>query len=264
MKKFFSLCWTLAGLSLLTGCEGPPRAIPPAFNLYGYQRLAVVPFENETRDPALAKSLQDEMTDQVLSLGAVPVVDAGQVGAYLRQMKARPEDLKTNALLRRGVAANFKCDLLLMGTVTGYQETLQDKMPEHSGGGWGFYTLRKVHVNGRAQLMDPASGSLLWSQKNGGYSATNTWNPLPIPPGLSLPPEFGAAMGLANLVKNRVLNKGDDEPAVMNEADPTILLYPKSAHFTKLREEAVFQLVNAFVEDFRGHGSWMPNLSPAK
>lgn len=240
---------------LCSGC-GAPKPIAPVFNLYGYQRIAVIPFNNETRDPALGKAVEDEVVEQVLSLGAVPIIESAQVWAYLKEIHANSMDIKTDADLRKKIADKFKCDLFLLGTATGYTEILKDKAPEQVSGEWGFYTYRKVQVDGNAQLVDASTGSLLWKQKNGGYSWTNTWNPLPVPSGFSLPPEFNQAAGFANFVKNRVLGKDDHEPAAIDESDPSILLYKKNHYFTGLREKAVYQLADGFVGDFRGHGGW--------
>src|SRR5260221_14467793 len=84
-RPFFRLLKILIILAVaisFNGCGEKPR--PPLFNLYGYQRVAIVPFANQTRDPALAKAVQDEMTDEIVSLNAVPVIQAEQVGAYLK------------------------------------------------------------------------------------------------------------------------------------------------------------------------------------
>src|SRR5258708_2026938 len=59
--------FVLVTVTLFSGCAQKP--LPPVFNLYGYQRLAVVPFNNQTQDPALASAQQDEMTDEILNRG---------------------------------------------------------------------------------------------------------------------------------------------------------------------------------------------------
>lgn len=249
---------------LLAGCGSKPVPHPPAFNLYGYQRLAVVPFENESRDNGLPQALSGEMTDEIVALNALPVVQASQVGAFLKTKKAAPSDLLTNEGLRKALKDKFKCDILLMGTATGYTEILKDQAPvretdSDGHGRWGFYTNRKVVVNGKAQLLDAASGNLLWSDKNQGYSWRNTFNPLPIPGDIQIPGEIDRFIRLADMVRHRVTKEGDEEPLVISENDPEILIYPKSQAFNDLRDKAVYQTIYYIVEDFRGHGGWVPN-----
>ncbi|HET9870801.1 MAG TPA: hypothetical protein VFR02_09945 [bacterium] len=251
-------------VGIFTGC-GAPRVYPPAFSLYGYQRIVVVPFDDQTQDPALGITLQSEMEDQVLSLNAVPLVDAKQTAAYLKGLKADPASVATDPELMKKIAQKFKADLLLVGAATGYVEILKDEAPQQdSSGHWGFNTFRKVSVAGKAQLLDPASGSLVWSGKNQGYSYTNTFNPLPIPAGVRLPAGLDGVLGMANLVKNRVLGKDDREPATLDENDPNVLLYPNSHYFAHLREEATYELVNAMVDDFRGHNGWTPGMAASR
>lgn len=261
-KKFLQACLktilAAAPALLFTGCAHKP--VPPLFNLYGYQRLAVVPFVDESRDPALARDLAEEMTGQIVDLGALPVVQASQVADFLRAHHAKPSDLASDAGLRQGLARQFHCDLLLMGRADGYSEFLKDLPPEHSSDGWGFRTTRKVVVNADARLLDAATGNLLWTRKSQGYSWHNTWNPLPIPDSVVVPGLINSFVNLADLVKHRLNHERDDEPTAINQNDPNVLVYPKSRAFADLRGKALFEAVNYMVEDFRGHYDWTPQV----
>jgi hypothetical protein len=274
--------WGAVAALWLSGCAEQP--IPPAFSLYGYQRLAVVPFDNQSGDPALAGAVADEMTDEILALGAVPVIDAKQVAAYLRSVGANASSVETDPDLRNRLAKKFGCDILLLGSAAGYTEVLRDTAPQRltdSSGisKWGFYTYRKVTVRANARLMDPGSGSLVWSGKNNGWSWLNTWNPLPVPAdvaaenevnrflniatavgGSVVSPAAGQVLDAANLVRYRVNHDTDQEPVVVDENTPGVLVYPKSAAFANLRQKAVEQTMDGIVEDFRGHCGWTPEL----
>src|ERR1035438_282557 len=92
----------LAVVVSFNGCADKP--VPPLFNLYGYQRLVVIPFDNNTQDPALAGALQDEMTSEIVNLNAVPVIDAGQVAAYLGSIQAKASDVSTDPGLRQKIS----------------------------------------------------------------------------------------------------------------------------------------------------------------
>ena len=253
-----------AAVLVLQGCSGPQKPVAPVFNLYGYQRLAVIPFDNATSDPVLSQTLQEEMTDQVVGLNALLVIDGAQVSVYLKTIKANASDVPTNLDLRQKVAQHFKCDILLVGTATGYRETLKDTAPEHlpdpqtSELKWGFHTNRKVVVNISAKLLEPISGGLLWTQKGQGNAWFNSWNPLPIPDAVQVPDQVGQFVDLANLFRKRVMKESDSEPNTISENDPNVLLYPKSSAFTDLRKKAVFHSVDSIVADFRGSANWTP------
>lgn len=253
-----------AAVLILQGCGGTQKPVAPFFSLYGYERLAVIPFDNAATDPALPRDLQEEMTDEIVGLNALPVIDGAQVAAYLKSIKASASDVPTDSGLRQKVAQHFKCDLLLLGSANGYREILKDTAPEHLPDPqtnelkWGFHTNRKVIVNIGAKLMEPSSGGLLWSQKGQGNAWFNSWNPLPIPDAVQVPDQVGQFVDLANLFRKRVMKENDSEPNTISENDPNILLYPRSSAFADLRQKAVFQSVNSIVGDFRGSAGWAP------
>jgi hypothetical protein len=250
----------LAVVFLFGGCA--PKPIPPVFSLYGYQRLAVIPFDNNTQDPALAGALQDEMASEIVNLGALPVIDAVQVAAFLKSIRANASDVPTDEGLRQNIAQHFKCDILLVGSAEGYNEFLKDEAPQRADNGqWGFYTDRKVVVTNNAKLMDPASGGILWSRnKNWGASWHNTWNPLSVPDSVTLPGQLGEFVDLVNMVKNRVDHQVDVEPPSMDENPSGALIYPRSRAFVRLRQQAIVATVNSLVDDFQGHCNWTPGL----
>ncbi|HVZ79714.1 MAG TPA: hypothetical protein VHE12_02805 [bacterium] len=268
-RSIASWSLALAGFLVLAfweGCGPPPKPIPPAFSLYGYKGMAVVPFINQSSDPELASALAEEMTDEVAGLNALPIVQASQVAAFLRSQKATPSDLLTNDGLRRALQTRFKCDLLMMGTALAYSEVLKDEAPvrkslDNGRAEWGFTTRRKAIVDASFKILDPATGNLLWSQKNQGYSWRNTWNPLPIPGEIAIPSEIDRFIHLADLVRHRVTKDGDEEPLAVTENDHNTLIYPKSQAFRDLRQNAVHQTVYDIAEDFRGHRGWVPNGS---
>ena len=249
----------LAMLVLSNGCAEKP--VGPVFNLYGYQRIAVVPFDNNTQDPALASALQDEMTSEVVNLNAVPVIDAGQVAVYLKAIQAKSSDVPTDPELRQKISQHFKCDILLIGSAEGYNEFLKDEAPKRSDSGWGFYTDRKVVIYVSTKLMDPTSGGLLWARnKSWGSSWHNTWNPLPVPASVMIPDQIGQFIDLANLVSNRINHKVDVEPLAIDENSGGGLIYLKSQAFAGLRNTAINEAVGSLVRDFRGQGNWTPAL----
>lgn len=252
----------LLTLPVLEGCGTPPP-VPPAFNLYGYKSLAVVPFENQSPDPDLPVGLSEEMTDELAGLNALPIIQASQVAVFLKSQKAAPSDLLTSDPLRQALQARFKCDLLMMGTAQGFSEILKDDAPVRQTGSdgqpqWGFTTHRKSIVDASFKLLDASTGNLLWSRKNKGYSWHNTWNPLPVPPEVVILSEIDRFIHLPDLFRHRLIQEGDQEPMTMDQNDLNILIYPNSHGFRELRSNAIHQTVYDLVEDFRGHEGWLP------
>lgn len=249
----------LAAVVFAAGCASTP--VPPAYNLYNLKKIAVVPFENSTKDPLLGKVMQEEMLGKIVSLNAVTVIDANQVASYLKSIKAAPADVITDDAVRQKVFARYKCDLILTGSCEGYQEFLKDEAPKRvtdsqtNQSEWGFYTNRKVVVDAICKLSD-ADGGVAWMQKGNGYSWNNTWNPLPIPGNVAMSDDLGKFIDLANLVKNRVMNKEDKEPLAIDGNPDGAHIYPKSTMFAGLRGKAISECVNSMVRDFRGYNGW--------
>jgi hypothetical protein len=237
--------------------------MPPIFSLYPYQRILVIPFENRSPDPDLARELQEGITGQIVGLGAVSVLDADQVDAYLKKTRTATALAVNDPEQRKKLGEEFQADLILVGTAEGYGEYLKDRPPERvvlndstGEAEWGFHTDRKVTVQGSAKLVEVASGSLLWTKKSDAYSAYNSWNPLPIPGSLQMPEQLKQFIDLAALVKHRVQHGKDGEPASSEGRGE--LIYPKSDNFAGLRRKALNHSVNYLVSDFRGRNGWTP------
>jgi hypothetical protein len=252
---------------ILTFSSCAEKPAPPIFSLYGYQRIAVVPFNNQSVDSELARAIQEQMTAQIVGFNAVPMIEADQVAVYLRALKADSASVALDADLRQKLGRKFQCDILLVGTADGYDEVMEDQMPQRvvvnektDEAKWGFYTNRKVSVNATAKLVDLTTGSLLWTRQGKGYSYQNTWNPLPIPGTVKIPDQLSEFMNLKNLMKHRVRDEKDDDSGPDGDGKPVKLRYPRSKTFTNLRQSAVNQAVNYMVGDFRPRGGWTPQL----
>jgi hypothetical protein len=255
----------LAAVFLFAGCGSKPR--PPVFSLHDFQRLVVVPFENGSVDDGLPPDLEDQMAALVANLRAVPVIQASQAAAHLKTLGASAADVALDDALRGKLAKKFNADLIMAGSADAYEETLKDGEPtrkvldpETGKAEWGYMSYRRVEVRVTARLLDPATGSLLWSGNARGYSYDNKWNVLPIPGHIKLPPVEGLE-NLIRLVKRKARELDEDDgrrPGA--RPDRVRLLYKRSAFFADLREKAVFQAVNYMVNDFRGRGGWYPGI----
>jgi TolB-like protein len=244
------------GLVLGVGaCKVKPR--PPVFSLYGFQRLAMAPFENLSTDPQMARDLQNGITQQILRLGACPVVESDLVAKYLNG--GSPAD---DPNLLKKCAAQFKSDIVMTGTVESYQEFQEMGEPKRvvnntktGAAEWGFYVNRKVEVAVTAKLLDPATGSTYWTQRATGNSYFNKWTPLPIPGDVVTPQSYVLqnAMKLVMREVNKTFNDRDERRG-------TRLRYMDNATFSDLRQRAVANAAGYLTSDFRGHGAWTPGM----
>jgi hypothetical protein len=262
---WLEMAFILAAILVFPGCAQKPA--PPIFSLYGYQRVAVIPFNNQSTDSELARSIQEQMTAQIVGINAVPMIEADQVAAYLRALNAQASSVAVDSELRNKLGRKFLCDLLLIGSADGYDEVLEDQMPQRvvvndktGEAKWGFYTNRKVTVNASAKLLDLTTGSLLWTRQGQGYSYQNTWNPLPIPGSVKMPDELSEFMNLKNLIKHRVKDEAEGDRRLDGDRRPVKLHYPRSTTFANLRQNAINQAVRYMVGDFRPRGGWTPQL----
>lgn len=254
----------LGAILFVQGCA-PPVPRPPAFNLYQYDRVAVLPFVNDTRDPAMAADVEDQLSGRLANLDAVPVVQAAQVAKYLESIGADPTMIVLDDNIRAKVASRFKVDLLMTGVITSYEETRKEGEPErrvvNSQTGkaeWGINTFRRADLSVTAKLYDPATGSLLWTEKSSGWSYTNEWTELPIPGSLRIPPIAGLDELLRTAKVARDLVKEREEKAKPRPRGEKPLLYLKSGKFKQLREDSIYQAVNYLMGDFYGSGGWKP------
>jgi hypothetical protein len=69
---------------------------------------------------------------------------------------------------------------------------------------------------------------------------------------------LGTFVDLVNLVKYRIDNAVDVEPAAVDLNPGGALIYPQSRAFAGLRQKAIVVTVNSLVYDFQGHCGWTP------
>ncbi len=205
-------------LALLAGGCAWFRPKPPAFNLHGRQRVAILPFANATADPAAAGALQDALADGLAGLKACPV--------------ARPGESTGGA------------DLLLRGTVERYEESVRPEAPKRirSFGGegewkWGRAETCRAAVSASATLIDAATGAVVWTRRADASHALSRWNDLPWPGDQEKPPKDEAGAGPAT------------SGATVYTADRVV---------ARAREEAVLNLTRALLHDFHGAPGWEP------
>jgi hypothetical protein len=291
-----SILFPALAAALLGGCSVKPK--PPVYSLYQHQRLVVLPFENLSRDPALAQDLQDGVVAELVRLKAVPVAEEGQVVDFLRKRKADLAGLSENAALRAQLAQALKADVVLVGSVKTFTESYTEEAPhrrkvksEPETYEWGFYTEERVTATGTLRLVDAAGGNIRWIQNVTSNRSNRQWHPLGYEAIQVVVPQGGWDPYLdkvrpahARRGKGRKAGRGGDlaevkdgkvvvniniqnnqnqtqtqSPAAASAAPP--LLYESDSVFQGLRQAAVRDLVAYAVSDFRGRGGWTPGLA---
>jgi len=257
-SKWPRLLLALALTSSAVACKVTPR--PPVFSLYGFQRLAMAPFDNPTADYQLSTDLQAELTQQILRLGACPVLESAQVAALLAKSGSDGNALAANPDLQKQVGSRLKCDILMTGATDTYQEYQEMGAPRRNilnsktgEAQWGFSINRRVTVAVSAKLYDPSTGSVFWTQRATGNAYASKWNVLPIPGDVTAPPSYV----LQNAVKlvMREVNRTFNDDGTRG----TRLRYMDSSEYADLRRQAIANAVWYLTGDFKGHGGWTPN-----
>lgn len=192
-NRILLLCTALA----MAGCAAKPR--PPAFNLYKHQRLVVLPFENLTQDPALGAAIQDDLLVGLVRLNAVPVAEQAQVASMIQKLALHDSGVQQGeAQLRQRIADVFKCDLIMVGTISAYLESVVEEEPKrikksykHKTFKWGYRDTASTNISMTVKLIDATTGNLLWIRKAPGAGKVSRWVDLPWPGEKAAPPAEG-------------------------------------------------------------------------
>ncbi len=151
MKKISCLV-VLSVLFLIVSCAGtgPIQSYVRGDVDLGYvERVAVLPFENNSKDPYVAERVRDIVSTQILAAGLFDVIDKGLVDSALREeavdMKKAPMD---EALLQR-LGQRLGVQAFFFGTVDHYD------LVQREGGAYPELALT-------FRLVDVTSGMVIW------------------------------------------------------------------------------------------------------
>lgn len=122
------------------------------------KRIAVLPFENHTKDTFVASRARDLATTQILSQRIFDVVDRGQVDSALREEAIKPGTPLDDLTIKR-LGQRLNVQAFLLGSV--------DHAGEQSKGASSFAELSLT-----MRLIDCKTALLLWqtSGSGSGYS----------------------------------------------------------------------------------------------
>jgi TolB-like protein len=136
----------------LFGCPAggiPPSYVHQNFDLAFYQRIAVVPFENQTPEEFASSRLRQLMITELLLADVFEVVEPGEVLRALNQVQpTNPTSLSIEQIQKLG--KELKAQGVLVGAVNAYVE--------HR---FGSFIVPEVTATFR--LIDVESGITVWS-----------------------------------------------------------------------------------------------------
>jgi len=195
-KKTLSLI--VLSAIIAAGCTVKPR--PPLFNLYDRQKMVVMPLENNTPDPALARAVQDGVEAGLVRLNAVPVAEDSAVSALIARQRATNLALEQNDNLRKKIVDSLKADIIMTGVVNTYTEDVREEEPQRIATyhgkdkttyKWGYNDTVAVNVNATVKLLDANSGNILWVRQASGDGVFRRWKDLAWPGDNAAPPAEG-------------------------------------------------------------------------
>ncbi|NHZ73173.1 MAG: hypothetical protein GWP16_01730 [Nitrospirae bacterium] len=158
----------LAGISLLlAGCSGsvsPTEFANPQFDFGFVERVAVIPFENLTRDQNAGRRASRIMATELLASGALDVVEAGEVQAALAK---RP-----GATYGR-IAIPSKEDVLTLGQELNVQALILGTVAQSETLRSGRVGIPVVTID--ARMVETETGTTVWAathtEKGSSFSA---------------------------------------------------------------------------------------------
>lgn len=144
----FSVWWLLVGASV---CQAQVTDVyrDPNMDFGLIQTVAVMPFANLTREPAVSDRVRDVFINRLLSTGAVYVLPVGEVARGINKVGiAGPSAPTAEEVVKLG--AFLKSDAVITGVVREYGEV-------RSG------TTSANVISMSIQLMEAGTGKVVWS-----------------------------------------------------------------------------------------------------
>ena len=166
MRKI-SLLALVWGLLFLLGCGGVKYYVKEGAEISYVERVAVLPFQNNTSEKHAAERMRDLVSTEILAMGLFDVVDKGVVDAALKEEgialgKKGSVDLDKNTARRLGKVLGVQA--FVVGSVDQYEESRR-----------GSFSYPVVSLTLR--LIDAQTGTILW-QASGGASGYSAWKRL--------------------------------------------------------------------------------------
>lgn len=158
----FCMLLALAGCAA-TSTAGPQVFLRPEFHPAYIRKVAVLPFEDNTKNPDIAANCRQVTITQILSSGLFDAVDQMQVDSVLMQ-EAVKQGEPINAMTLRRLGQLLHVQAFLLGTL--------DEADQQQKGAASFLNMTLT-----LRLIDSESGLVLW-QASGNDSGYSFWDRL--------------------------------------------------------------------------------------
>lgn len=138
-------------LSILLGCGMRPTTyMHPSLDISYVEKVAVMPFENHTREQYAQEKMKEVFIIELLAAGAFDVVEPGEVSKAMAESGVRLDSSSLNVEDIKKVGQALQVQALFFGAVEEYREIRV-----------GNTTSPEVSVSLR--MVDVESGSIVWS-----------------------------------------------------------------------------------------------------
>lgn len=173
-RKSFLLILLVLLVAAGCGTDRELVTMPPDAPVEEIDRIAVVGFRNFSTDPGLAVALEAKIEQILADSGRYTVVHSAVALAAMADLGIAPEQLASpDAVMALGRRINV--DAIITGEALYYDETITVDRPTCYGCEradrtpyWSTSHDTRVTVRMRAQLIEVASGSIIWSRNTEG------------------------------------------------------------------------------------------------
>jgi TolB-like protein len=150
----------------VAGCTGSVmRYITPEANFSFIKKVAILPFNNMSKDRFAGEKVRNTMTVDLMSRGVFEVMERGEVSKVMGLVFRA-------AGFEEGSAVDVdKETLKLLGERLGVQAIILGSVDEYESGG------RRSIVSVSVRMLDTSSGIVLWQAKSTAVG-TSTWRTL--------------------------------------------------------------------------------------
>ena len=161
-RSIWTISLTMAAILAAAGCAGvrTTRYINPDFNFGFVQRVAVLPFENLATDRQAGARATRLFITELLSSGAVDVVEPGEVRAAMNRLLGADDAPTTEQVVALGKELGVQA--LILGSVNESAETRS-----------GTVMIPVVTID--VHMVEVETGAAVWAtthtEKGGGFGA---------------------------------------------------------------------------------------------
>jgi len=145
-------CLLIALFFFVTGCAGRLKTISyvhPTYDFSQVKKVAVLPFSNDSKEPAAGENIKRMVIVELLSMGYVDIVEPGQTIRALSELNLLGSPFYSKEDIRK-LGQNLGVPVVLLGALSVYERSIVSNVsiPEINISMWAVET---------------ESGTVIWS-----------------------------------------------------------------------------------------------------